>query len=96
MTSADAVKLGPTDVDPYALDWRSQRLNVLRAFLETVPDSDGFDYGFDELGSKDQEEAAELCEYVQAKCPKRIDKPWAKVVLEGFANDEVKLKEREN
>jgi hypothetical protein len=95
MTSADAVKLGPTDVDPYALDWRSQRINVLRAFLETVPDSDGFDYGFDELGSKDQEEAAELCEYVQAKCPKRIDKPWAKVVLEGFANDEVKLKERE-
>ena len=55
--SEKAVKLGPTDVDPYALDWRSQRVNVLRAFLEAVPDSDGFDYGFDELGSKDLQQA---------------------------------------
>ena len=89
------VVVGPSEVDPYALEWESQRPNVLRAFLELVPDTDGFDYDFDGLAKMSAGHVVEECLKVQRKCGKRIDKPWAADVVESFANDEQKLKERE-
>jgi hypothetical protein len=68
---------------------------VLRAFLELVPDADGFDYDFDGLARMSAEQIVAECVKVQQECGKRIDKPWAADVVESFANDEQKLKERE-
>ena len=82
---------GPTDEDPFALDWADYGVGVLRAFLKSFPDTEGFDFTAEELMKEDHDELVERCGKVQQECGKAIDKPWACVLRQLFVENEEKL-----
>ena len=82
---------GPTDEDPFALDWADYGVGVLRAFLKSFPDTEGFDCTAEELMKEDHDELVERCGKVQQECGKAIDKPWACVLRQLFVENEEKL-----
>ena len=82
---------GPTDEDPFALDWDDYGVGVLRAFLKFFPDTEGFDCTAEELMNEDHDELVERCGKVQQECGKAIDKPWACVLRQLFVENEEKL-----
>ena len=82
---------GPTDEDPFALDWTDYGVGVLRAFLMSFPDTEGFDFTAEELMKEDHDELVERCGKVQQECGKAIDKPWACVLRQLFVENEEKL-----
>ena len=79
---------GPTDREPYALDWADYPASVLRAFAKVFPDADGFDASAQELMEMDQQQLVAKCEEIQIKCNKAIDRPWAMELMELFAESE--------
>ena len=82
---------GPTDEDPFALDWADYGVGVLRAFLKFFPDTEGFDFTAEELMKEGHDELVERCDKVQQECGKAIDKPWACVLRQLFVENDEKL-----
>ena len=82
---------GPTDEDPFALDWADYGVGVLRAFLKFFPDTEGFDFTAEELMKDGHDELVERCVKVQQECGKAIDKPWACVLRQLFVENDEKL-----
>ena len=82
---------GPTDEDPFALDWTDYGVGVLRAFLKFFPDTEGFDCTAEELMKEDHDGLVERCGKVQQECDKAIDKPWACVLRQLFVENEGRL-----
>ena len=84
---------GPTDAEPYALDWADYPASVLRAFAKFFPDAEGFDTGAQELTEMDQPQLVAKCEEIQTKCSKAIDRPWAVELMELFTESEGEVPE---
>lgn len=51
------------------------------------PDTEGFDKSAEQVKDWSQEQLVAECRRIQEFCPKAIDKPWAAVVQEAFADD---------
>ena len=79
---------GPTDKEPYALDWADYPASVLRAFAKFFPDAEGFDASAEELTEMTHSQLVGKCEEIQVKCSKAIDRPWAMELMELFAQSE--------
>jgi hypothetical protein len=81
--------VGPSESEPYALDWGDYADGVLRAFIMFYPDSEGFDFIAEDVMKLDHGGLVEKCEHIQRDCPKLIDKPWAVEALQMLGDDEV-------
>ena len=79
---------GPSETDPYALDWADYSEQILRAFAIFYPDSDGFDFGRDDVEKLTHAQLVELCTRIQQRCKKAIDRPWACELLQLFVDAE--------
>lgn len=81
--------MGPSESEPYALDWGDYADGVLRAFIMFFPDSEGFDFIAEDVMKLDHSGLVGQCEHIQRNCPMLIDKPWAVEVLRMLGVDEV-------
>jgi len=79
---------GPSETDPYALDWADYSEQILRAFAIFYPDSDGFDFSRDDVEKLTHAQLVELCTRIQQRCEKAIDRPWACELLQLFVDAE--------
>ena len=79
--------LGPSEMDPYAVQWEEQPLNILKGFIVFFPDMRGFDKSAADVSLWTKEQAVEECVRIQQFCPKAIDKPWAAIVQEALGDE---------
>ena len=79
---------GPSETDPFALDWTDYSEQMLRAFAIFYPDSEGFDFGCDDVEELTHAQLVELCVRIQQRCMKAIDRPWAGELLQLFVDAE--------
>ena len=90
--SSDAVEamtkiLGPSEMDPYAVIWEEQPMNILKGFIVYFPDMEGFDKSAEDVQNWTKEQAVAECVRIQQFCPKAIDKPWAVTVQEALGDE---------
>ena len=78
---------GPSEVDPYAVQWEEQPKNILKGFIVFFPDMRGFDKSAADVSLWTKEQAVEECVRIQQFCPKAIDKPWAAIVQEALGDE---------
>lgn len=79
--------LGPSEMDPYAVQWEEQPVNILKGFIVYFPDMEGFDKSAEDVRSWTKEQAVAECVRIQQFCPKAIDKPWAVTVQEALGDE---------
>ena len=78
--------LGPSEMDPYAVQWEEQPMNILKGFIVYFPDMAGFDKSAADVKEWSKEQAVAECIRIQQFCPKAIDKPWAVTVQEALGD----------